>query len=308
MTTRLVIRANRLQRIGGDGIVAVSAIGALIERNVVHRWNMVGTSFNAGVWGFDTTDSVYQFNDVSDGQHGPLDAMAFDIDGLNQHLIFQYNFSHENSGGFLLLCNNSPPPQVGPVVFGPALANGGSIVRYNISQNDFAIGRGVIDAPNTCGSENNISIYNNTIFTKDPRVTLLIDNENSSSIDLANNIIVGPSPQAQIDDLNGTWSHNLYLDVTCSQRPADSHAVIADPLFVAPGTASSLQDAGGYRLRVGSPALGAGVLIPGNGGRDYFGNPVPADGPPNIGAYQGPGVAAPAPLLNLSPAALAPLC
>jgi hypothetical protein len=298
-TTGLVIGGNDLRRIGGDGIVAVTSTGALIERNVVDGFNTAGTSFNAGVWGYNSDGDVFQFNDVSHGQHGPLDSMAYDIDGSNYNLLFQYNLSHDNSGGFLMLCNDFTAGSVG----GP---NGGSVVRYNISQNDHAIVRGVIDVPFACGGENNISVYNNTIYTRDPRVTTLVENTNNSTMHLTNNILVGPGPQATIYDKTGTWQNNLYLDVTCVARPPDPHAVVADPGFVAPGTATSLTDADGYRLRIGSPALGAGVPLPNAAGRDYYGNPIPD--PPNIGAYQGPGVTTPGPTLDLSSVPLAPLC
>ncbi|MEZ0115349.1 hypothetical protein ABH920_009384 [Catenulispora sp. EB89] len=56
------------------------------------------------------------------------------------------------------------------------------------------------------------------------------------------------------------------------------------------GTATGIgAHANGYRLCAGSPALGSGVAIAGNGGRDYFGNAIPA-GAPNRGAYAGPGI------------------
>jgi Right handed beta helix region len=284
-TTRLRIRDNRLLRIGGDGIVAVSSTGALIERNTVDDFNMVGTSFNAGVWAYASTDAVFQFNDVSHGENSPLDGMAYDIDGGNHHLVFQYNLSHDNDGGFLMLCND----------LGGDAPNGGSVVRYNISQNDYANGRGVIDAPYLCGAENDISIYNNTIYAKDPRATLLLENTAGSTIHLTNNLLIGPGPNSLIIDETGTWEHNLYLDVTCAARPPDSGALIADPLLAAPGTATSLTRARGYRLRRGSPALGAGIPIPDDGRRDYFGGPIPRNGSPNIGAYQGPGVGPQAP-------------
>jgi hypothetical protein len=296
-TTGLVVRRNYLHHIGGDGIVAVSSIAALIERNIVDDFNTVGTSFNAGVWAYASTNDVFQFNDVSHGEHSPLDGMAYDIDGANHHLVFQYNLSHDNSGGFLMLCNDVGQGS-------PGAPNGGSVVRYNISQNDYSNGRGVIDAPYLCARENDINIYNNTIYTKDARVTLLVENTAGSTMHVANNLLVGPGPGARIIDKTGTWQNNLYLDVTCTTRPADSGALVADPEFVAPGTATALAHADGYRLRRVSAALGAGTPIPDNGGRDYFGDRIPPNGPPNIGAYQGPGVGAPV----ISPPAVASGC
>jgi hypothetical protein len=47
--------------------------------------------------------------------------------------------------------------------------------------------------------------------------------------------------------------------------------------------------AGGCRLRADSPALGNGGVVADDGGRDYWGNPVPATAKPHRGAYHGPG-------------------
>ena len=49
-----------------------------------------------------------------------------------------------------------------------------------------------------------------------------------------------------------------------------------------------LDTVGGYQLQPGSPCLDAGATIPNNGGRDFFGNPAPAQAPPAIGAHQPP--------------------
>ncbi|MBD3941773.1 substrate-binding domain-containing protein [Microbacterium sp. NEAU-LLC] len=58
-------------------------------------------------------------------------------------------------------------------------------------------------------------------------------------------------------------------------------------MLVAGGSGQAGADLAGYRLRAGSPALGAGTALPQLGDRDCFGNAVPAAAP-NIGAYQGP--------------------
>jgi len=63
------------------------------------------------------------------------------------------------------------------------------------------------------------------------------------------------------------FDHNAYWGAI-SGRPADSHAVTADPL----NTASLRR---------------AGKVIAGNGGRDFWGNPLPVGDPPDIGAVQG---------------------
>jgi hypothetical protein len=40
-------------------------------------------------------------------------------------------------------------------------------------------------------------------------------------------------------------------------------------------------------LTADSPALGVGLVIPGNGGLDYWGNPVSESAAPHLGAYNG---------------------
>ncbi|WP_329170684.1 hypothetical protein OG754_03755 [Streptomyces decoyicus] len=75
-----------------------------------------------------------------------------------------------------------------------------------------------------------------------------------------------------------TYDHHLYARL--AGIPARrARPVRADPRFAAPGD---------MRLRIGSPALGAGIPVPRGGDRDLYGHPVPD--PPNSGAYQEHGV------------------
>jgi hypothetical protein len=47
-----------------------------------------------------------------------------------------------------------------------------------------------------------------------------------------------------------------------------------------------MDKAKGFALSANSPAIGAGMIIEGTGGRDFAGNPVPSDAAPDIGAFQ----------------------
>jgi hypothetical protein len=58
--------------------------------------------------------------------------------------------------------------------------------------------------------------------------------------------------------------------------PGDTHAVVADALFVAVGTATSLSDALGYRLARNLPVVDSDVRIARDSGRGFYGNPLPA--------------------------------
>jgi hypothetical protein len=81
--------------------------------------------------------------------------------------------------------------------------------------------------------------------------------------------------------------YNLYYNVG---RPAgEAHSIGADPQFVDPGDPPN-----GLRLRPTSPAINAGISIPDNGGRDYWGNALYA-GAADIGAHESHGEPAPGP-------------
>lgn len=67
-------------------------------------------------------------------------------------------------------------------------------------------------------------------------------------------------------------------------------------MFINPGSGEEgLNTVNGYKLKPGSPALGAGVLMSNNGGKDYFGLKVSQTLAPNIGFYNGNGITVTAP-------------
>ena len=57
----------------------------------------------AGIWPWDCDDTIIQFNEVS-GMKGTVDGQGFDSDFLCRRSLFQYNYSHNNDGGFMLIC------------------------------------------------------------------------------------------------------------------------------------------------------------------------------------------------------------
>jgi hypothetical protein len=69
--------------------------------------------------------------------------------------------------------------------------------------------------------------------------------------------------------------------------PADAGAIAINPLLVAGGSGGiGLDMLEGYQPQAGSPCIGAAIPIPGNGGRDFWENPVRPDGPACIGVQE----------------------
>lgn len=162
----VVVRNNRLDNIAGDGIIVAETSGALVEYNRCSRFNMRGIGGPAaGVWCLNTDDTLFRYNVVHDGHFVCTDSQAFDIDWNNKRTIYEYNYSYNNGGGFMLLCS--------PSNFNHSF-NFGGIVRHNVSWNDrkniFTIHGNVGDASVQPVQEDEKllpEIYSNLFFIND---------------------------------------------------------------------------------------------------------------------------------------------
>ncbi|WP_405753593.1 right-handed parallel beta-helix repeat-containing protein [Streptomyces sp. NBC_01411] len=267
-STGVRVHDNTLKSIGGDGMKLDTTSGAVVERNRVDGFQLRSPSANAGIWTFNTDDTLIQHNEVSGGGNSH-DGMSFDADGASSHTVFQYNYSHDNKGGFLLVCPYSGAKTID------------TVARYNVSHND-----GTRLLQNCAGPILNTQIYNNSFSNKETIPGYLVQDDNSSPATtqheqhIRNNIFVSggtggygfSNPTAGL-----ALDHNAFYGIDMS-RP-NPGGITSDPL---------LRD--DFRLSEGSPAIGAGTAIPDNGGKDYFGNKL-KPGAPNIGAYAGPGTA-----------------
>jgi hypothetical protein len=125
----VIIRDNYVEDIGGDGIVPWATDGALIEHNIVRHCNRRAGSDNAGIWPWSTDNSVFEWNEAA-FTHTTRDGQGFDSDYNSRGTVFRYNYSHDNEGGFLLICSPGKRNESENV------GNTGTIVRRNISRND----------------------------------------------------------------------------------------------------------------------------------------------------------------------------
>lgn len=277
-STGVAIRGNRLRDIGGDGIFILGCDGARIEDNVLRYAHQrvgrgPGERACAGIWPHRCNDTIVQRNEVSHTAVGGVtvwDSEAFDDDNTCRGTIFQYNYSHDNAGGFLLMCGGAR----------------GTVVRYNISQND-AIATFTLEGDGT----GDATIHNNTIYVGPGMTVNLVRNTFGApdGVRFINNILYAAgtlhcNPRGIRDVVfrRNAWFGNH------PPRPPEEGAVLADPLLVAPGTGTEgFGSLVGYRLKPGSPCLGAGLSLPDSGGRDLWGQQLPDGRPASIGAHAG---------------------
>lgn len=290
----VVVRGNVLHDIGGDGIVVVATDGALVEHNVVGRANQRSEGYNVAIWPWSADNTVIQYNEAY-GTKGQRDGEGFDADWNSRNTVIQYNYSHDNDGGFLLICDDGaqrPEDSAG---------NMGTVVRYNISQNDRT--RGI----NLAGPIKNTLIYNNTIFVgPEHRIDLLLYSDWTGWPEgtyLYNNIFyvqgtaqfsysISRNPDGAYvtrpgfgQSQNNVFDSNVYYgNLTAA---SDSHALTTNPKFVAPGEGRlGRLTLSGYQLQPESLARRTGKLIEKNGGQDFWGSTVPSCGGTDRGAFQ----------------------
>jgi hypothetical protein len=172
------------------------------------------------------------------------------------------------------LCNNpqSPPPRG---------YNDGTIVRFNISQND--VHRVIaFDGPVT-----NTQIYNNTIFIGDTLTPKIIEFDifgkaagYAKRTWFRNNIIfnLGRSTYVWGESEDNVFEYNCFYGNHPASEPEDRWKITSDPLFVDPGKARhGIRSVSGYKLQPNSPCIDSAMLIENNGGMDYWRNQLSKD-------------------------------
>ena len=128
----VVIRENLIEDVPGDGIIVGSCDGALVEYNVMRDcpdpW---GGQHNAAacMWPWSSDNTIIQFNEVS-GQKATWDGQGFDADYNCIGTTIRYNYSHDNYGGFLLICDDGSARKI------YSAGNKDTKIYGNVSYND----------------------------------------------------------------------------------------------------------------------------------------------------------------------------
>ncbi|MEZ5573721.1 MAG: right-handed parallel beta-helix repeat-containing protein [Halioglobus sp.] len=280
----IIIRGNKLKRLQGDAIVALATSGAVIEDNVVSVGNLAGKDYasperncSAGIWTWNANNTLIQRNEVSGYRFGQsptdgCDGTGFDVDNQQDGTIIQYNYSHDNEGGFVLLCSDDLPHR--------------AEVRYNLSIDD---GKVINASPckfPTIGTFDGIRVYNNTFVQAYPHtaleLTVLKKLGNAGDFQFANNIVYATSPQTTELACGDRCTNNLFYNLP----PVGTEFVVGDPLFEDESwRGSGRREAGAaFRIGAGSPAFAAGLGVIDPPQTDYFGDEIPPN--PAIGMHQ----------------------
>ena len=294
---------------GGSGFVPNKSKNIIVQNCI---FNHTGSSLDtrmwkrgSGMWTFDCKNVVAQHNKFMNS-HGPMDSYGSHIDYGNENVVFQYNYSFNNEGGFA-------------EVLGDNLNCG---YRYNISVNDgyredpnnipwnnkgkiFWVSNYCGQNPIRCPSTETF-FYNNTVFVNDTINPEIYFWPNVGDVHMYNNLIVVGSngqiiPTLIENNLNDLYiSHNFFYDSSRIDLDIDlkNNELFGDPLLLN-SYYLGVNNPYAYQIQNNSPVINNGFLINGsldslnylkhNGGLDFFGNSVSHHSPSNIGAFNGSG-------------------
>jgi len=281
LSTGLKVQNNSVSYTDGDGILVFGFKDSIIQYNVSNgagQKMVAGFNMNAsaGIWPTRSIGTIMQYNESYGTRTTDTDGQGFDVDILHSGAVVQYNYSHDNEGGFILL--------MGPYTFT-------NTIRYNLSVNDAYGGeKGVFTF--SWGVPEGSSIYNNTIYIGSGAIKPFYcdgcDASSPGEWSFKNNIIYNMGTgDYSYPSVGATFDSNLFYGNHPANEPADPNKLTSDPLFVSAGSsAPGLGTAAGYKLASGSPAIGSGKLISNNGRKDYFNNPVSDAAQPSRGFHE----------------------
>ena len=274
--TGFVIRNNRVEHTGRNGIIVRYAQNPVVEYNVVAHSSRFDTGHS--IFNFNTIDCIVQYNEAygnTSSNPDDIDHGGFDADYNSRGTIIQYNYSHDNNWfcGIMRRAHNTD-----------------ITIRYNISRNE-RLGAFLYGFPTEKGVKD-VKIYNNTFyFGKGTGTRVFVEAGKvriPTETSFRNNIFYfeekaewGFEP-----DQTCVFENNLFHNVS----PRGTNALTADPLFIDPGNGGTNIDMkdtnrlSGYKLRQGSPAINYGKIVEGCGGADFSGNQVAEK--PDLGAFE----------------------
>ena len=186
--TNVTISNNEISYIGKNAAFLRNIKGGKFDHNVVHDTAIICNAGNQIVTSY-VDDVIIEYNEGynnkaslrADGK--VQDGAMLDSDLQTKNVIFQYNYSHNNSFGLYISCDGTSKNDKG--------ASDNVILRYNVSINDYG-NKGIIYANYYSGK---IECYNNTIIT-DKTTKNIIEINNDRALSFYNNIVFSRSKDA----------------------------------------------------------------------------------------------------------------
>jgi hypothetical protein len=265
--TDLRVSGNTVMHAVGDGILVAGVKHSRIDHNVAGYGSNLPkcalsicpdskNTASAGIWPIFSQYLRIDHNEAYGTKWGPGDGEGFDIDASTSDVVFEYNYSHDNEGGGLLLCGSTRV-----------------IVRFNIFENNEKSALafiGTMPAKNT-------SIYNNTIYQakkSDAGVVRYFNGPAGSGLKFYNNIVFSYAKGYYMWPTKVVSKRNTYVGTHNRNEPHGKGYSWSNPLLKAPGTGGNGRSTlGGYKPK--HPAtFPRGVAVPPSVKTDFFGKKI----------------------------------
>lgn len=168
-STNVWVHHNLIEEVPGDGIVPIGCDGAIIEYNVMRRGvnKMLVTSREAaaGFWPWACDNTIIRYNEVSEHK-GTWDGQGFDADYNCVNTTIEYNYSHGNDGGMVLICSSGDEDRTSWCI-----GTEKPVIRYNVSIGDgnrpfMTRGKWFSPSIHIAGPVRGAQVYRNIIHNK----------------------------------------------------------------------------------------------------------------------------------------------
>ena len=280
-------------------VIGNGCANILVEKNIT---NYTGSSIDSrmagrgsGLWCFRSKNLTAQHNRFMNAK-GIKDSYGMHIDIGNHNVLYQYNYSVNNEGGFVEILGMNV--NVG-YRYNLSIADGWR-KRGSQTGNVFWIAGWSGDPQNPVGSDS-VFIYNNSVYVPDTIAPGILFETVTKNARIYNNIVnvsnqfgsIRIKNNASYNDFDyNIWYGNIPDVDEDGETYRGANALTLDPLY----TDDIVTDSMGFMLQSSSPAIGSGKLIfdesvnhafdgyDNNGGRDYFGKAVSNSQAPNRGA------------------------
>ena len=268
-STDVLVDHNSVHRAQGDSILLLGVDGGVVERNRSTEGGFLppcpGCAFteyntaNAGIWPTRSRNVLIRSNEVSGENDSGGDGQGIDVDEDTEGVVVEFNHSHDNRGGGILLCGAAQTE-----------------VRFNVFR-----GNGGGEITFSCPTQGaGIRIHHNVIDSRAGTGAAIVrttQGRGTAPVMFADNVVANGSGggytwPAAVESGGNFFSGNH--PVTEPRGPADLQG---DWPFVSPPVAvAGLESLAGYALRRDSSAATPGVPVSDAGSYDLLGGLVPA--------------------------------